>query len=110
MALSLPTSYISMATASAALPAPIRMSEVPPDFYKGSANRAQSSSLELPRCSLTYAKAVQTECNQASLNCRGAAWLMQRQCKPSGMSLLKCPRCRLTSTKINTFNVEHPVF
>ena len=61
MALSLPTFYIPMATASAALPAPIRMSEVPPGFYKGSANRVQSSSLELPRCSLAYAKAVQTE-------------------------------------------------
>ena len=67
MALSPPTSYISMATASAALPAPIRMSEVPPGLCKGSANRVQSSSLELPRCRLAYAK-------------------------------------------INTFNVEHPVF
>ena len=78
MALSLPTSYIYTETTPTALPVPIWMPEVPPDFYKGSANRAQSSSLELPRCSLTYAKAVQTECNQARLNCRGAAWLMQR--------------------------------
>lgn len=67
MALSLPTSYISMATASAALPVPIWMPEVQPGLCKGSANRVQSSSLELPRCSLT-------------------------------------------STKINTFNVEHPIF
>ena len=61
MALSLPTSYIYTETTPTALPVPIWMPEVPPDLCKGSANRVQSSSLELPRCSLAYAKIVQTE-------------------------------------------------
>ena len=37
--------------------------------WKDSANRGQSSLLELLRCSLSYGKIVQTEGNQACLNC-----------------------------------------
>ena len=45
--------------------------------WKDSANRGQSSLLELLRCSLSYGKIVQTEGNQACLNCWGAAYLME---------------------------------
>ena len=38
-------------------------------WYKESANRMQSSLLKLLRCSLSYLKKVQTECNQTCLNC-----------------------------------------
>ena len=51
------------------------------------ANRVQSSLLELPRCSLSYTKKVQIECNQACLNCQDAAFLMQRKCKSSAIKL-----------------------
>ena len=37
--------------------------------WKDSANRGHSSLLELLRCSLSYGKIVQTEGNQACLNC-----------------------------------------
>ena len=38
-------------------------------WHKERANRMQSSLLELLRCSLSYLKKEQTECNQACLNC-----------------------------------------
>ena len=38
-------------------------------WHKERANRMQSSLLELRRCSLSYLKKEQTECNQACLNC-----------------------------------------
>ena len=38
-------------------------------WYNESANRMQSSLLKLLRCSLSYLKKEQTECNQACLNC-----------------------------------------
>ena len=53
------------------------IAEVKPFLSKESANRMQSSLLELLRWSLSYLKKVQTECNQACLNCRVAAFLIK---------------------------------
>ena len=43
-----------------------RMARKRPNGCKDSANRIQSSLLELLRCSLSYAKIVQTEYNQVT--------------------------------------------
>ena len=61
MALSPPTFYISTETSPIPGMSLLKCPRCSLHLCKGSANRVQSSSLELPRCRLTYAKAVQTE-------------------------------------------------